>query len=272
MATLGHLVPGPLLQMQLALHLQQAHAAPAEYRPAPMRASDAHKIPPPSPASPQAGKASSGSGTPVANPKLAAARAEIAGLAALASSGDEGAFEELARRLRPAIVRLYMERGAQPALAEDLSQRAALGLWQALTKGRYDPARAAITTFAFAVAIKVWLQHLRANGRLDAAMDRYTKLVARGRTGADQPNDGEHAALLQTVREALLDGSDAGMRAGLTSDERWLLRSWAGGQSDRDLAKALGIAPSNVNVRKQRAYAKLRQFLITLGWEHQGSP
>lgn len=204
--------------------------------------------------------------------QLASAKAEIAGLAALAGAGDEHAFEELARRLRPAIIRLYIDRGAQPALAEDLSQRAALGLWQALSRGRYDPSRAAITTFAFAVALKVWLQHLRASGRLDAAMGRYATLVARGRTGPDQPHDGEHAGLLHTIREALQEGSDAGMRAGLTNDERWLLRSWAAGQSDRDLAKVLGIAPSNVNVRKQRAYAKLRQYLITLGWEHPGAP
>ena len=74
------------------------------------------------------------------------------------------------------------------------------------------------------------------------------------------------SALLQAMRGAL---SDEQSTAALTDDERWLLRNWAGGQSDRELAKAMGIAASNVNVRKQRAYAKIREYLQRLGLTNQ---
>jgi DNA-binding CsgD family transcriptional regulator len=69
--------------------------------------------------------------------------------------------------------------------------------------------------------------------------------------------------MLEAMRHALLEPLSE--QAILTEDERWLVRRWAGGQSDRDLAKVMGIAPSNVNVRKQRVYAKLRTYLESLG-------
>ncbi len=68
--------------------------------------------------------------------------------------------------------------------------------------------------------------------------------------------------MLESLREALAGGA----ATELTDEERWLVRNWASGQSDRDLAKVMGIAPSNVNVRKQRAYAKLRAYLTHLGF------
>jgi DNA-directed RNA polymerase specialized sigma24 family protein len=199
-------------------------------------------------------------------------------LAERSAAGDEGAFGVLQGRLRPALVRLFQERTqGRGDLAEDLAQRSVLGLWQALRGGRYEAERAAVTTFAYAIAGKVWLQHLRASGRADAALERYTRLVARGKgDAADGPTPGDHAALLQAVRDALGagvaagagDGSDAGV---LTEDERWLVSSWALGESDRTLAKKMGIAPSNVNVRKQRAYAKLRTYLTQLGFGKEPS-
>ena len=46
-----------------------------------------------------------------------------------------------------------------------------------------DPAKSAVTTFAYAVANKVWLQHLRAAGRADAAVE----LRDAGVGGDDDP-------------------------------------------------------------------------------------
>lgn len=203
-----------------------------------------------------------------------AGRAELRALAQQSAAGDERAFGALQQRLRPALVRMFQERTqGRGDLAEDLAQRALLGLWQALQGGRYEPQRAAVTTFAYAIAGKVWLQHLRASGRRDAALERYARLVARGRGDASPGGDaaiaGEHAALLQAMRDAVI-ARDGGASAGvLSEDERWLVSSWALGESDRTLAKKMGIAPSNVNVRKQRAYAKLRAYLTGLGFGNQ---
>ncbi len=193
------------------------------------------------------------------------ARAAIAKLAKLAAAGDEAAFAALANQLRPAYTVFFRERCQNKMdLVDDLTQKSLLGLWQALKGGRYDPVRSAITTFAYAVGHKVWLQHMRASGRRDAAVDRYTKLVAASRTSPENEESDAmaHGAVLDALRTAL---SKPETGAELTDDERWLLRAWAGGESDRVLAKKMGIAASNVNVRKQRAYGKLRAYLVQLG-------
>jgi DNA-directed RNA polymerase specialized sigma24 family protein len=103
-------------------------------------------------------------------------------------------------------------------------------------------------------------------------MDRYTRLVARAGPANPQAQslaeESAHAAVLEAMRLALSEGSSP---AALTDEERWLLRNWAGGQSDRELARVMGIAASNVNVRKQRAYAKIREYLQRLGLGQQDS-
>ncbi|HYF16205.1 MAG TPA: sigma factor [Phycisphaerales bacterium] len=204
-----------------------------------------------------------GDGQTAGRPGADEARRELRALAAAAAGGDTAAFAQLEDRLRPALRRLFVERsgGKRADLADDLAQRSLVGLWGALRAGRYDPARAQITTFAYAIAQKVWLQHLRAAGRRDAAMERYTRLIGAPSEAASF--DREHAALLDAVRRAL---DTPGELPDLTDDERWLLRSWALGESDRTLAAKLGIAASNVNVRKQRAYAKVRAYLERLGF------
>jgi DNA-directed RNA polymerase specialized sigma24 family protein len=105
-----------------------------------------------------------------ATPEPNARRDELRTLTARCVAGDAEAFNQLAARLRPALARLFVEKfGAKPALADDLAQRTLLGLWQALSHGRYDAQRSAVTTFAFAVAHKIWLQHARAAGRASSA-------------------------------------------------------------------------------------------------------
>ncbi len=185
--------------------------------------------------------------------------------AAVASAqGDEQAFAALQARLVPGVRAVLLERtGKRHDLADDLAQRTMLGLWQALRAGRYDASRSAVTTFTYAIAHKVWLQYARADKRRLAAIERYTlgTVLPSQSATKTQPTEMDDAALLERVRSAL--ASDDG--AGLSEDERWLLRSWAGGISDRDLGKRMGIAASNVNGRKQVAYRKLRTWLQGLG-------
>jgi RNA polymerase sigma factor (sigma-70 family) len=189
--------------------------------------------------------------------------------AATASAvGDEQAFAALRERLVPGVRAVLLERtGKRHDLADDLTQRTMLGLWQTLRAGRYDASRSAVTTFTYAIAHKVWLQHARADSRRVAAIARYTlgtvlpSQEAQGTTSAAAPSELDEAALLERVRGALADDG-----AGLTEDERWLLRNWAGGISDRDLGKRMGIAASNVNGRKQVAYRKLRAWLEGMGF------
>lgn len=173
-------------------------------------------------------------------------------LALRALGGDRLAFDHAVHRLAPGLARFISKRTNDDAnLAQELCQQAWTEIWAALVQGRYDPARAALSTFSYAVAHKVWLRHLRHAGRAPppewAAFD-----------DADGPAHEaiDQASQIDRVR-ALLSG-----RAGdLTDDERWILRSAAAGVSDRELASRLNIAPSSANARKQAALAKLRACL-----------
>jgi len=199
-------------------------------------------------------------------------RRALHALAADAATGDEPAFAEVHRRLAPGLRRLLLDRArGDDALADDLAQKAWTGAWRALTEGRYDPQKAALTTFVYAVAHKVWLQHLRTGGRADAAAAAYADLGAPGAPHA-APDPADAAGLAQTldaVRRCLAepdpDAAPSAAPGGLTQDERWLLRAVAAGASDRVLAQRLAVAPSTVNARKNAAYDKLRRHLAVRG-------
>jgi len=147
-------------------------------------------------------------------------------------------------------------------VAEELAQRTWVAVWQALKAGKYDPSRAAISTFVYAVGFKIWLGHLRGLQR-DA---RHAAALDAGSTGPGGEVDPGYAAadaeLIQAVRDCLAGHGEAG---GLTADERALVCAAAAGESDRALAKRLKLAPSTVNARKRAAYEKLRRWLAQRG-------
>lgn len=148
-------------------------------------------------------------------------------------------------------------------LADDLSQRTWLAVWQALRDGKYDPGKSAITTFIYAVGYKVWLQHLRQLGRDHEHAADAEALEAMGpRTGDDAASAAGLSEVLDALRQCLHGGEAAG---GLTAEERHIVTEASSGVGDRELAKRLGVAPSTLNVRKQAALAKIRRFLAQRG-------
>ncbi len=185
----------------------------------------------------------------------------LVALAAAAARGDRRAFEAIHRRLSPGLQRLFMERvNRRSELADDLSQRTWLATWEALQKGRYDPAKSAITTFVYAVGYKLYLQHLRSAGRSEVlAPDAFERA---GASSDDPASVGAAAELIDAVRTCLKDHDDNPV---LTEEERGLVRASASGASDRDLAKQLRIAASTLNARKQAAFEKIRRFLAQRG-------
>lgn len=173
-------------------------------------------------------------------------------LAARALGGDRLAFDEAVHRLAPGLERLIGKRTNNDVnLAQELCQQAWAEVWAAMMQRRYDPSKAALSTFAYAVAHKVWLRHLRAAGR--ALPADWASAEEGVEPSAEAMDD---AASIDHVRACL-----RGSAGDLTDDERWILRSAASGVSDRELAARLGIAPSSANARKQAALAKLRATL-----------
>ncbi len=186
----------------------------------------------------------------------------LSDLACAAAKGDRGAVESLHRRLDPGLRRLFLGRtGGREELAEDLSQRAWAACWRAVAAGKYEPARAAFSTYLYAIASRVWLEHLRRSGRVQPATE-LTEYEA-DELAADPAGEARLAEVLEAVRECL-----RGEAGGLSEEERWVLRESAMGASDRDLARRLGVAPSTMNARKRQALERLRRYLASRG--HRG--
>jgi RNA polymerase sigma factor (sigma-70 family) len=186
------------------------------------------------------------------------------GLCSAALGGDQHAFAELHDRLSSGLRNLFMRRtGGREDLADDLTQRTWAGFWKSATEGKYDPSRAAVSTFLYAVGSKIWLQHLRSSRRAERRHAEYIPAIGGG--GGEQPADELNAAeLLEAVRAAL---RDPGV---LTPEERSIVEASASGESDRTLARKLGIAPSTLNTRKRAAHEKLRKHLSRRG--HRADP
>jgi RNA polymerase sigma-70 factor, ECF subfamily len=179
-----------------------------------------------------------------------------------AAQGDQEAFAALHQRLGGGLHRLFMERtGGRSELADDFCQKTWVAVWQALEAGKYDPDRAAISTFIYAVGYRVWLQHMRSTGRANAHLDAAAPGMAGLGLSEDPAAQTKLAELIQTVRECLNNENDCG----LSEEERWILRATTSGVTDRDLAKRLGVAASTANTRKQAAYDKLKRYLEKLG-------
>lgn len=182
-----------------------------------------------------------------------------------AAAGDHSAFTLLHDRFSAGLVRLFLKRtNGRDDVAEDLAQRAWTLVWDAIRQGRYDPDRASLSTFVYAVGNNVWLQHLRKAGRQGPQAP-----LSEMDLGSDPrlDEDAQRSELLQCVREALSEGENG---AGLTPEERSIARWAASGLSDRDVARQLGLAPSTANVKKRAAFEKIRRYLAVRGHRETG--
>jgi RNA polymerase sigma factor (sigma-70 family) len=186
-------------------------------------------------------------------------------LAARATEGDERAFEELHRRLGGGL-RSFLHRrlGGHADLIAELSQATWVEVWRAIRGRRYDPQRARITTFVYAVGNKMLLRHFRVAGREGRLFSSAVLQAGTASAAADSPEDLLHdCELLDALRDCL-QRTDTPLS--LTAEERTVVTAAAQDESERSLARRLGIAASTINARKKTAYAKLRRCLTRKGF------
>lgn len=196
--------------------------------------------------------------------------AELGRVCAATRGEDRPAFEELHARLSPGIRGFFAKRTrgrTSGDAADELTQRVMIGLFEALKRGRFDPERASISTFAYAIAAKTWLRHLRerrsrggvvSDNEWAMADEAVSALGGRG----DALEDAAGAELLEATRRALRERGGPG---NLTDEEYAIVTAAAAGASDRALAERLGLAASTVNVKKQSGWEKLRRALARVG-------
>lgn len=185
------------------------------------------------------------------------ARNVLAELAARAAQGDHDALSELHRRLSGGLVRWFQRTWPQdPERCDSLAHETWTLVWQSLRDGRYDPRRAAITTFAFAIAGNMRLRELRRIGKSFQSQSSDDSQEI----DSDPAESLERASLLETVRRVLVDPE-----AGLQESDRVILGLLARGMGDRDIARELGVSPSTGHERKRKALERLASLLRSLG-------
>lgn len=147
-------------------------------------------------------------------------------------------------------------------MVDDLCQQAWAECWKSVRDGRYDPSRAALSTFLYAVASNIWLRHRRkaTNSRESATIDDRATDPALG-PDRDPAKTVAFSELLDAVLRRV-----TGQEGDLTAQERAFLLSVARGASDRDLAAQFQVAPSTAHARKTAALAKLREALAQVGF------
>jgi len=198
---------------------------------------------------------------------LKPARTDLDDLAAACAAGDRAAFDSLHARFNRGLLALFHRRGSiGPEQAEELVQRTWISAWSALVRGRYDPERAALSTFLYAVANKTWLQHLREKRSASNVPLSLHDEESEDALGLASPSDGpelmETAEQIDAVRAFLRTRTGDGA---LTEQEREIITAAASGTSDRELAARLALAPSTINDKKQSGWGKVRRFLARTG-------
>jgi RNA polymerase sigma-70 factor (ECF subfamily) len=178
----------------------------------------------------------------------------------LASEGDEMAFQELARRLRPGL-RVFLGRlGCGLAEAEDVAQEALIRLW--VHRRSYRAGRR-LRPYLLEIAKNVFLSHVQRHGSRPASVAFPTEPSALDRLllRAGWQVEGPEAEVMSRYREYRLSRAVGELPTG----ERlvFVLKHHEGLRYG-EIAELLGIAEGTVKSRMFRAVRLLRQALPDL--------
>lgn len=181
--------------------------------------------------------------------------------------GDDQAFETLHRRLANGL-RGFLQRRLRGTtdLIEDLCQATWVEVWRALIEHRYDPDRARITTFVYAVGYKVLLRHIRNERRRGANPISDEDLPEPQANDPPAPTALHVAELLEALRQCLQSNA---RETSLSDEERAVVLGLTLGDSERTLASQLKLAASTIHSRKQNALRKLQKCLHQKGFQNE---
>jgi RNA polymerase sigma-70 factor (ECF subfamily) len=173
---------------------------------------------------------------------------QAADMAAVAGARDRDAFSRLFLHFAPRIKAYMMRQGLPAQRAEDLAQETMILVWR--KAGLFDPARAAVATWVFAIA---------RNARIDAAR-RETHPECPIEEAADVADAADPA-------DALADRERRGERlreaiAGLPPEQAEVIRlSFFADKAHGAIAAELGLPLGTVKSRIRLAVGRIREAL-----------
>lgn len=170
------------------------------------------------------------------------------------SANSPEAFAQAHSALAAWIRRRLTDLTSDQHAADDLAQQTWQAVWESISQGRYDPNRAALSTFAYAISQNVYRRWLR---RQTTAAAHAPAIAANAHQPADeQLTPLQDAEIIDELRRVLRDGSP-----GFSEESRRTLHLIARGLTDREIALELAVAPSTANARKQAALDAIRKHL-----------
>lgn len=186
------------------------------------------------------------------------------------NSIDREAVDAAHARFGPGLRQFFQARlanfrgnaGRDDDSVDDLCQQTWGECWKSVRDGRYDPARAALSTFLYAVASNIWLRHRRKAMNSREILDE-SEQVAQSCLGTE-PDPARTVGFSELIEAVLscVSGSEGELSAG----DRAVLLALSRGATDRDLAFQLNVAPSTAHARRVAALSKLRAALTELGY------
>ena len=185
------------------------------------------------------------------------ARADEAGLEAdlraVAERRDREAFGRIFAFYAPRVKAYLRRLGAEDAAAEDLTQEAMLSVWRRAQ--RFDPRRAALSTWIFTIARNKRMDALRRDRRPD--YDPEDPAIVEP---ADDAPRGDQVAETEQIKVVVQRAID-----GLPKEQAELLRIFYFEEKPHStIAEELGLPLGTVKSRLRLALSKLRVTLAGL--------
>jgi len=165
---------------------------------------------------------------------------------AVARARDRQRFADLFSHFGPRLKSFFLRLGVSPAVAEDLVQETMLSVWR--KADRFDPKRAAASTWIFAIA---------RNLRIDLKRrERDPSLLAELYDGAAEPMPGDH--MLAAERDARIHRA----LVALPQEQAEVIRlSFFEDRPHSQIADDLKIPLGTVKSRARLAMARLRALV-----------
>jgi RNA polymerase sigma-70 factor (ECF subfamily) len=169
------------------------------------------------------------------------------------AAGDEAAFTDLVRAVRPRVIRAAERIVRDPAMAEEVAQEVLTEVWQ--KADRFDPERGSVAAWVATLARRRAVDRVRSE---QAGRDRDDRVARR----SQEP---EHDVVAEEVELRLEHWQVRRALAELSDRQREAVElAYFAGHTYRDVARVLGIPEGTAKSRLRDGLLRLRESLDAL--------